>query len=196
MDWVKWVIPLIAVTVYLLSHLLSLRQETLRRQQAQRPLPPVPLTDEEVAHERERSGQREVDAHAQGRHNELEQRREDARGRRESLDAPPPRRPLPAKARLPAAPPAPRRVPQPPPLPKQPLITRQVEAPAKVEKQVAVLAAATVRVVLRDRNAVAAAIVLNEVLGPPVALRGSPGRCRVLRIPPGNPPTSPRSPAS
>jgi hypothetical protein len=164
MDWVHVVIPLIAMAVYLISHVVSTRQDELRRQQTKARRPPA-LPERSDLQEGNRQRERST----------LDARIEEARRRRETQETapvvkPPPLpqvvilpRPLPTLAPPAAQPPRPTEPPRArPPVPDaRPAVTASTPGEA----------AQVMLRLLRDRRSLAAALLLHEVLGPPVARR-------------------------
>lgn len=74
MDWVKLVIPLIALAVWIISHILSTQQGPPARRQGPRPTPPPPRDAEQERSDR--------DFEAEERRHELDRRIAEARARR------------------------------------------------------------------------------------------------------------------
>jgi hypothetical protein len=173
MRWLEAVIPLLAVAVYLISHLISNRQEAAQREQPKRrpASPPAPEMREEGSLHRDRG--------------ELDQRIEEARRRRESQDETTPVR----RAQLVSATPMePRRrlqggLARPTPRRKAPKV--EVEAvvivPAPIRQVAVPIAlkapppapspAQQLLTMLKTPSALATAMLLQEVLGPPVCRR-------------------------
>jgi hypothetical protein len=176
--WVELLIPFIAVAVYLLSHLLSNRQEAPRREPQPLRRPPRPRRDEDDDAETPTRQRRRA---------ELDQQLAEARRRRDALEAgsrprpvvrPPVVLPLPlpvkpSRAVLPTEPPRPK---TPPPRAeavvlvataapvKAPNVTLAAPAPSSTPVQ-------QLLGLLKDRRSMATAILLHEVLGPPVSRR-------------------------
>lgn len=211
MEWLKLVIPLIFVAVWILSQLAKNRDQTPRRTKP----PPLPKDEDEDEGPRPRRSAGEVDRFLE----EVRRRRARAEGR----TSPPPvvaepprpkpaaRRPAPEPARsFPPPIQAPPPVPSPPPTPRMPPAVQpapvtfrmpSIEPATEVVVAVpldprpadrlapfipAVVAgparsSALIRAVslLRDRQTMMAAIVLREILGPPVSKR--PGAIPLFR---------------
>ena len=181
MDWLQYVIPLIVVVVYVVSHIVSAYQEQQRQQ-------------EEAERRRRGTEQPSVassDEETEGRRLDLDRRTEEARGLREELvraeearpraeEAPPVSRyasedevaarvPPPAtkvhwRAPKPVVMPVIPPVPAPPPpvvIPVAAVVAGRPTSP--VARQVVAF--------LRDRNSLAAALLLKEVLDPPLSRR-------------------------
>lgn len=190
MDWLKLLIPLIAVAVWILSNMAK-NKDMPRRLQP----PPLPPPDENDA--RPRRSANEVDRFLE----EVRRRRAEAEGRpappREPVKpTPPSRQSVPERRRAtpPVAPPPPRRAPAPPPMPapaeileavvvmpSPPIETRVTKAPlasAPVAVPVSNALASTVDL-LRKKQTLAAAVILREILGPPASAR--PGSIPAFR---------------
>jgi hypothetical protein len=186
MDWPQLLIALVVIAVYLLKHILSGQQETLVRRDAPResepPAPPV-LTAEQSDVE---MAQRETEM--DGRLGEYRKRRKEMEAGRPPSEPPVVVVPRPVPRYEPGAPPAPeaRRPPRPEPprverkLPRRqdaiPVATPVAPPPADVLLQASVARPAprAVRKVvelLRDRDTLAAAFLLKEILDRPLSQR-------------------------
>ncbi len=164
MGWVDWAIPLIAVAVWILSSLAKNYQDQTRA----KPVRPAP---------------RPIDPDRVDRGRRSPAERVDPRG--DPFDATRTRRPVVRRAPPVPIPQRPRTPRQPPPVPRvepapvaatevvmQPELTVERPAP-KVSMRPLSAFALSIHNAMTDRQTLATAILLKEVLGPP--------RCRVLQ---------------
>jgi hypothetical protein len=173
MDWVKWIIPLIAVAVWILSNLAKNREEPRRQRTA-----PPPRPDDGMGPSR-RLTPVEVDRFLE----EVRRRREAAEGKtKKPLEkpAPPPlAQPMPLESRLPRAKPIPpviRRTSPPEPVLAKIVSVPEPEAttPIVVPKVTAVPTSPQVKetlALLRNRKSLVTAMLLREILEQPLCKR-------------------------
>ncbi len=196
MEWLKLLIPIIAVAVYIISQLAANQQN--RRKPAPRPLPPP----DDFEPPRERRPSPDLEKFLE----EVRQRKEEKDRRQEAEAEEPPRRQPEPRRRLPVTTKPPRRrdepviVVQPASLPAG-SSSRTVTMPSSVPAGVAPVQAtqapppppqalhrpealptrtpqsASVKMVgelLKNRQALSAALLLREILGPPLSRRRRP----------------------
>jgi hypothetical protein len=181
MDWWQLILALLVIAGYVIKHIVSLQQEqqrtpTLRERVKDVPRPvPAAKSDEEIDDDR----------------TELDRRIEDAKQRRrEQEDMKPASSPLPRQSiPMPAPPiivrPLPRSQPPPVAVPRPPEIVKvapvalpasarassEMPRPAVVVAKPIPLAALLARDLLRNRESRAAAVLLREILDPPMSRR-------------------------
>jgi hypothetical protein len=163
-NWIGWVIPLIGLAVWILSNLIKNQQDEARRKAARPKLDNADNPDIANAQRREAPPMREEII----RPRRVERARPVLRGQVVPVDRPraEPVRPLRRPSFIQqiesaAIPQAIVVVPAPPPTPAEPAAPRATSrAPSK--------AVQSIHALLKDRKMVAAAIVLKEVLGPPL----------------------------
>ena len=170
-DWLQFIIPLALAVLYLLGHIVSSYQEQARQQQPRPPARPAPPSDDAERERRARELQRRIDE-ARQRRRELEEAAPRNAGEKSSPFGPPEVPAVVLVQRRPVPPP-PVRAPEPPPVvvPPPPVPVAPIRTVAPLPA--APVGASTRQVValLRDRNSLAAAWLLKEILDRPVSRR-------------------------